>query len=202
MKNMGYIVVRKPEFVGEYFRDAPRDVRNSRQKQIRYRGVCRDPWWDMNGLFYDDKLCEDEKVLRKKIVGTKMSFFYAGICEDLECAQKALLISNRERDLNEIAFISNAQATGGVAALPFGAELLGLDYYIDGYGSVIRLGIFTKPEAFPESIEVVNPSGLFDTQEDLKNYLDLYTRRCRDENLEIIDPEKMSGSSFSVYRLG
>jgi hypothetical protein len=135
-----------------------------------------------------------------KIVDLKTSFFYAGICEDFESARQALLISNRERNVNEIIFVVIAPPADVTADRRFGAEFLGLDYYIDGYGSIIRLGIFTKPEVFPEAIEALNLRGLFDTQEDLKNYLRLYAERCRHHNLEIIDSEKMNRSPLSVCR--
>ena len=201
MRNMGYIVVRKPEFVGEHFGDVPRILGNTRQEQIRYSGICRDPWWDLNGLFYGNKLSRDEKALREKIIDTKTSFFYAGICEDLESARQALLLSNKERNVNEIVFVSINQAADAAAGLPFGTEFSGFDYYVDGYGSTIRLGIFTKPEAFLEVIGMLNSYGLFDSQVDLRNYLELYSERCEGENLEIINSEQMSGPSLLVYRL-
>jgi hypothetical protein len=198
MTNMGYIVVRKPEFVGEYFDDAPRELKSARYEQIQYRGLCRDPWWDLNGLFYDGKLSEDEKALKRTISDARMSFFHAGICNDLDSAQKALLISNKDREKNEIIFIF---VGNNLENLPRGAELLGFDFYLDGWGSVVRLGIFTKPEAFRDTIEVINPNGLFDSEEDLRIYLDLYSTLCEDENLEIIEREKMSRPLFSVYRV-
>ena len=201
MSKMGYVVVRKPEFVGERFGDIPQKLSNTHQKQIRYCGVSRDPWWDLNGLFYDGKLSEGEKALRNKINDFKIPFFCAGLCEHLDDAREALLISDRERRANEIIFISDPQPEDEIKHLPFGLELLGFDYYIDGYGSVIRLGIFTKPEAFRESIEVLNPNGLFDGVNELNHYLELYVGKCKEENLEIIDVDKMRRPPFSVYRV-
>src|SRR5947207_15872964 len=99
MNIMGYVVVRKPGFVGERFGDAPCDVKNSHGRNIRYRGLSRDPWWDLSGLFYAGKLSEDDKVLWKKIDDRVLPFFHAGLCEDFAGAERALQLSNEEREI-------------------------------------------------------------------------------------------------------
>jgi hypothetical protein len=192
----GFIVVRRPEFVGEHFGDFPHVIANSRHREIRYHGVDRDAWWDLDGLYYDDKLSGDEKALREEIRKLWSKFFDHGLCENLACAQKALSISNRQRDANEIALIS---MTEPVTLLP-NAVLLGLDYEVSGFPSPVRAGIFTKPKLFPEVIEAINPYGLFESLQDLESYLERYASICHDGNLEIYDDD-WPGSPVLVYRV-
>lgn len=201
MKSSGYVVVRKPQFVGERFRDTPRVVNNTQGQQIVYCGVCRDPWLDFLGLFYDGNISDADKAIWQGVTGNQQRFFSAGVSEDIAAVGRALALSNETHGGNEIIFISNGDVADGTDEFPAGSEFLGFDYYVDGYGSVIRLGIFTRPGLFSQSIERMNRNGLFSKREDLIDYAKLYSRCCREANLEIIDPNELGGSIISVYRI-
>jgi len=198
MTSSGYLVVRKAGFVGERWGDRPAILTGVQNENIHYLGIDRDPWWDINGLLYGKKLSVSENDLTSRILAARIPFFCAGICNTYLCAQQALDISNRVNKLNEIIYITlNTKNDGGFE--PGKNVFMGLDYYVDGCGSVLRLGLFTKPQIFTEFVSNLNGFGLFNTSEKLLEYIRTYAALCEKEGLEPIDCDALPGGVFSVY---
>jgi hypothetical protein len=198
MTSSGYVIVRKSSFLGERWGDRPTPVRNLRGEAIYYMGIDRDPWWDLDGLFYEKKLSRQENDLRTRIKSSRLPFFSAGVCGDMDCACQALSLSNQALEANEIIYISTNIARN-LSLDNRNTTYMGLDYYFDGYGSVLRLGLFCKPQLFLGAVDHLNDFGLFDSLEMLLDYVKTYTIICKRHGLEPIDLDTLAGCPFSVY---
>ena len=194
----GYIVVRKSEFVGEYFGDNPEVLKKGSDLTCSYAGIDRDCWWDFNSLFYDGRLSAGDIALNAAIESTMSSEFSAGICLDLSGAERVLYLSNKIADKNEIVYVEFFDDYSQIKTQSNSKNWLGFDAYAGGFGSMIRLGIFTKPAAFSEFVEQLTPFGLFSNMESLLGYTGHY--ECLPE-LAVLEPMDagISRQICSVY---
>jgi hypothetical protein len=77
-------------------------------------------------------------------------------------------------------------------------EWIGYDYYAAGEWSLIKYGIFSKPEEFPIWVDKLNQHGLFDTDEYLNAYAAAYRMAAE---RSVVEPADGDGSGMSVVAL-
>jgi hypothetical protein len=198
--SFGYVVVRSPGFVGELAGNAPDILLDLEGESIFYAGIDRDPWWDFDDLFYAGKLAEKYLIERRKIIESKLFSFSPGVCCDLETAKEILELSNQSLHRNDLIMITALSPSATAGKQPLGADMLGFDCYVDGYGSLLRLGLFQRIELFNDFLPYLNPHGMFSNVDELSKYLDAYFQRCHEGGLEPITFETSSINSYLVSR--
>jgi hypothetical protein len=77
--------------------------------------------------------------------------------------------------------------------------LLGLDYCLDGNGSILRPGLFKKPHVVLDVIKVLNECGLVDKMEDVIDHGQIYSARCDSQGREPIKFGMHPGCAYFVY---
>lgn len=189
----GYVVVRLPAVVGNLFGDTLFRIAGEQKSEISYYGIDRDPWWDFSEMFYSGNLDERCQRVHRQIAASKLHSFSPGVCFDVEQAKTILALSNQVLVRNELVFVSLSGETSEPVER---AVVLGFDCYIDGYGSLLRLGMFRKPELFRDFIRILNTNGLFDSIDYMPAYIDAYLQRCDKGGLEPID---MAPSDIDIY---
>ncbi|MCG7945889.1 MAG: hypothetical protein N0C84_06030 [Candidatus Thiodiazotropha taylori] len=195
---LGYLVLRKPEYNfdelgrGAYLPYAPKI------DTIYYGGIDRMEWFDIDEKYYNDTLPNDILKLRDKVIDASRQYNF-NVCTCLDDAKKMLAFSNKDQDRNDLIAISLYNKIENTIDAEFEGELLGCDLYCDGFGSLIREGIFNKPELFREYATNLNKNGLFDINKNIiQKYTEMYEIVSVSNNLEQFDgPIK----SVSVYKL-
>lgn len=194
----GYVVMRLPAFVGEWFGDKPHVLSGVQQSSVSYNGIDRDPWWDLGELYYSGSLDERQQRVFRQLRASKLRSFSPGICFDLEAAKEMLVLSNQTLVRNELILVATQNEKPQLAEKSI---VLGLDCYIDGCGSLLRLGIFRKPELFEDFIELLNSNGMFDGINNLSMYMDAYVQRCHEGDLEPVSTNSFEHGIFSASRV-
>ena len=158
-----------------------------------YRGMDRAPWACVDQLFYDGSLLPELAQARKQSFLSAPGSFSPGALSSLDAVKALLRVCGPDASRHEIIGIELMQSVeSGVE------RLMGLDCYVDGYGSPVKLGVFTSPESFPSSQGLLNRFGLFDTLGDLRAYLTEYSAVTDLANLEPLD-FTMGTSLFRVF---
>jgi len=177
----GYVVVAPAERMGQAHGDRPLSLRVGARVLV-YQGLDRDPWLDVDDARLDDELA----VVRRSFAFDSASFS-PGLCPDRAQALRLLHAARVLAPSAELLWIGEAPGR------PTGAfTSLGYDCWVDGFGSPLRLGIYTRPALFANAISCLNAHGLFAGMAALDDYVRDYLARCVDENLEEIEPRRIS----------
>lgn len=177
----GYVVVASAERVGQVHGDRPLPLRAG-ERVLVYRGLDREPWQGV-----DDARLDDELTRVRQSFAFGSAAFSPGLCPGRAQALHLLQAARELAPSAELLWIGDAPGE------PAGAlTSLGYDCYVDGFGSLLRVGIYTRPELFADAIGCLNAHGLFAGIAALDDYVSDYLARCVDENLEEIEPRRMS----------
>lgn len=196
MKNTvsGYVVLLPPAHVGHTHGDVLKPIINC-GTSINYRGLDRDPWWNLDELFYSGNLTDDMVNLRQIIQSSGTSIYSPGVCFHLSDAKAVRSFTLGMAVEEELIYVSNSP--NREVSTP---NFLGRDSYVDGFGSLIRLGVFSDPLVFDDFLPKLNPHGLFDHLSDLSDYVAAYVHRCVEAGLEIVEPRRIQdATSFCLY---
>lgn len=196
--NFGYAVVRVPAFVGELAGDTLRTILGLQGEEISYFGLDRDPWWDFDDLFYSGQLAEKYERVHQKIIGSKLNSFSPGVCYEIHAAKEILELSNKTSIRNELIMI---RALSEILESGEQANVLGFDCYVDGYGSLLRLGIFQRVDIFSDFLPCLNINGMFNSSDQISKYIYAYLQRCAKGGLEPIDAEHSDIDIYLVSRV-
>lgn len=180
----GYVVMVAPGRVGRVWGDTLCSV-ETEQGPIVYRGIDRDAWLDVDDLGagqLDQALRDARRAMQGQGDG-----FSPGVCADVDMAEAMMRAVSAGRPEAELVWIDNASA-----AAPHDLAFLGYDCFVDGYGSLLRLGMYTKPDVFADAVGMVNVYGLCPTREALHGYVRLYHERDEQAVLEIVEPAMVS----------
>lgn len=185
-----YIVVLAPSCVGPLHGDKLKVILRSGES-VSYCGIDRDPWWNLDDLFYAGLLSAELKALRRRIEQSGWESFSLGVCDNLSDACRVHALSAARPLKDEIIRISSA-------LLPVDnvSSFFGYDCYVDGFGSPLRLGVFNATTAFADFEDRLNPHGLFSSLDDLRDYVKAYTERCEHADLEVIETRRISKACF------
>lgn len=169
------------------------------QKERKYYGIDREPWKCVDSLFYANRLPAELQAIRAGSFNHYLGNLSFGTLDSKDDAKK-LLMACREPDeksvLIEVVSLGPLLATSTKEIR--GPRFLGIDGYVDGYGSILRLGIFSRQEAVIEFSEFVNSYGLVDTVDDLLGYAKTYEKVTELFDLEPIGDLNLI-CAFAVY---
>jgi len=185
-----YIVVLDPACLGSLHGDTSKVIVRG-DKIVSYRGVDRDPWWNLDELFYADLLDAELTALRQAIERSALEGFSPGVCDSLDVALRVQALSATRPLKDEIIRIASV-----VEAVDEAAGFLGYDCYVDGFGSPLRLGIFSATTAFTDYEDQLNEHGLFPSLDALHDYVEAYCERCEQADVEVIEARRISDACF------
>ena len=152
-----------------------------------YRGIDRDPWRCVDDLYYDKKLSSNLVALVKHSHRNYIGNFSAGTVATVEEARQLLAAcENKSKDYEIIGLdcLSEDDGQRDISVMQYG---FGIDAYVDGYGSLIELGVFQKPDLFRIFHKSLNRYGLFENVDALNSYCNAYCDLAEDNGLEPID---------------
>jgi hypothetical protein len=153
-----------------------------------YSGIDRMPWSCIDDMKYSGKLPDSLICLRNEslcnFVGN-LSFGTLNSIDDVTRLARACGSENG-RYLAVVELQPIGRLPGVCNDDCVASQFAGFDGFVDGYGSIIRLGVVEKPECFRPVLDTINANGLFTSVDAASRYLDHYTRVMESENLEII----------------
>jgi len=163
-----------------------------------YRGLGRNPWGQVDDRLYAGQLSTELSFLRKKAISNGEGTFSPGVAQAMEDAiflARACSSSDQDVEIIKVTFLGILNADRELD--PAESNFLGLDCYVDGYGSLIELGLVSNARLFEHFNVQVNENGLFETTEALAAYVEAYGQVSSAANLEPIE----SGAAAGVYSI-
>jgi hypothetical protein len=185
-----YVVVLDPACLGSLYGDTSKVIVRP-DNSVSYRGIDRDPWWNLDELFYEGLLDAKLTALRQTIEASALDGFSCGVCDSLYVAQRVQALSATRPLKDEIIRIVSA-----FDPVDQGAGFLGYDCYVDGFGSPLRLGVFGATTAFADYEDRLNEYGLLSSLDDLRAYVSVYCQRCEQARVEVIETHRISSACF------
>lgn len=183
----GYIVLRKPEF---NFDELGRGAYSPYPPRIGdqfYGGVDRMQWFELDEDYYNQSLPNTLIELRKRTFSVDQQSSDVKLLHTLDDAKEVLAHANSTTCQNELVAVVAEQSSnlsGNNDSMSIG-DALGCDIYCDGYGSLIREGVFSKPDLFEGYIDKLNLNGLFDCGDDvISQYIAHYHLKSLENEVE------------------
>ncbi|MBV1928197.1 MAG: hypothetical protein KUG81_01630 [Gammaproteobacteria bacterium] len=186
----GYIVLRKPEFNfdesgrGAYLPYAPKIG-----DQL-YGGIDRMQWFDLDEGYYEKSLPMELIKIRERIYSANQQSSDMKLIDSLDDAERVLTYSNKSICRNELIGVVEEKHFdhSNLNNVKNKRSILGCDVFCDGYGSLIREGVFSKPEYFGEHIDKLNESGIFHCDESsIEKYIEFYQMKSREGQVESME---------------
>ncbi len=169
--------------------------------ELYYGGVDRMPWFELDEGFFSKTLPAQLTQFRKEIRTSNPDSSDFKLLFDLSKVVSIFEYSNQHDDINEIIVLQSdaLRKTKGVFDCDSEIKWLGIDVYCQGYGSLIREGIFKKPGVFSSFRNMINEFGLFHLDNDnIGNYIQHYFKSSKEHNLEEIPPS----GDIDIIKLG
>ena len=155
---------------------------------MSYAGIDRQPWSCVDDLRYAQALPDVLNALRTRSLDEYIGNLTFGT---LSSYQEVVMLAAACRSASGIA-ITEVASIGLLTESPTPemdvSAYVGLDCFVDGYGSIIRLGLVNKPACFAPVLDTVNAHGLLRSIDAAHRYMRHYLSIMDASNLEIIDP--------------
>jgi|SRR3989338_8659854 len=153
-----------------------------------YKGLDRSPWQCVDEAYYEGRMSPELVVLRQQSRNREVGNLSVGVVLSEQDAMDLASVCQDPVNTSEILVIEPKGPVPDIDQERLGLSGgLGFDGYIDGYGSIILLGITTRPNLFEEFGGRLNGAGLFGTFVDLSDYLAIYNRVTASGNLEVLE---------------
>ncbi|MEO3430530.1 hypothetical protein AAFN88_16850 [Pelagibius sp. CAU 1746] len=146
----------------------------------------------MDEAHYAGALPEEVEAFWEELNRTKLSWCDFRLAVSYQKTKAVLSYFAELREKNEICAIQcGDRQSSSSKAFDSPVQWLGIDVYVHGYGSVIRGGVFQRPDLFSEFVPELNRYGLFNLTE---KPIPLLMERCRaispGENVELFPQER------------
>jgi len=200
----GFLVVRKPDF--NYDKEGRGAFSTFAPKigELYYAGIDRMPWFDIDEDYYSKELPEDILPLRNELNNNKWDFTDFKLMPDIKKAKKLLDYSNKKQRINELIAVYSEKIglLGDIDFFDADTGWLGVDIYCHGFGSLIREGIFTKPDLFADYSGNLNAYGLFSSDiVSINQYIDFYIKYSAEDDIEPIHGAEEYLDKISISRV-
>ncbi len=206
-KICGYEVVRKPAWNFSLSGKSGSQPKYPQLNGRDYGGVDRMDWVHWTDAFYGKTLPDEFLPVWEKFQSNKLDFADYRLVDDLEIAKRVLEFSNLEHAYNEIiAIYADRHEKGRIPVFdaPRTSVHLGVDVFQGGFGSLIREGVFKRPDLFPDFVAKINENGLFDDDGHTANECrEKYKSIQEGQNIEqfIFDSPTSFVDIIQIYRI-
>ena len=190
--NSGFLIVRKAssmESVETYNR---RFIVENKE----YEGFQREVFYDLIEEYYNNKLPLDIHVLIKRVKSSDI--FSLPIIYNFHDAKIILDYCRTINDLNEIIFVQQPSFIGNNVISNNDLEWLGYDILSFNLNSLLFMGLFSKPDYFPQWKDKVNIHGLFDECTEIEKYIEHYLFQA---SKDIVEDYVLPEQGFEVVRI-
>lgn len=160
--------------------------------------------FDLEDSFYAGKLPDEFLKVREKVNEQKLHFADHVLVKKLDLARRVLEFSNRDNNHNEIISIYADRFAKYIEPwkLPENSMNLGVDVYQDGFGSLIREGVFNRPDLFSRFVGELNENGIFqDDKNFLEGYCYFYRATQEKHDIENFPFDELPVDIIHVYRM-
>lgn len=204
MKACGYAIVRRPDQNPQFEIGGKKGPVPKLKDEVYYSGCDRMNWFDFKGLKYQEQ--QPKKFYRlnnylDNARGFKCDFL---LIKEYEIVELMLLFNSEISRKNEIIALHspNLESVLGTIKMDQILEFCGFDVYVDGFGSVLLNGIFSKEDYFKSlsSYNTLNAHGLFDSIDLASAYLNDYSSVFKEANFEPIADLRRRSNYISVAR--
>jgi hypothetical protein len=174
---VGYLVVRLPkdnldEQGRGSFTSSPPCIGS-----VCYGGLDRMPWFDVEEDHFAGKLPAELEQILHRIKDSIKDFTGIALCTQLPIAIELLDYSNKDRKRNEIIAVGSeklAAINGSLTEPVPPIEWLGFDIVSVGNWSLLREGLFVRPEEFQDALSGLTQDGLFSDAASASAYAQKY----------------------------
>ena len=198
---LGFLVLRKPEQNFDELGRGAFSPHVPRIDSIYYGGVDRMEWFDIDEDFFNKSLPKKITEIRENVQKYNGLGSDIRVCTSIEETKMLLDYSNKSENRNEMVAIFYKNVDRNMQfVVEINASYMGCDLYCEGYGSMIKEGIFSEPDSFETFIPQLNKNGLFESRGDLiERYIDEYHSVSQRKNIE-----KMLGlpiKKIEIYKI-
>lgn len=152
----------------------------------RYRGVDCNPWQCVDDLYYANKLSPLLKEIRRSTFKNCVGNFSPGASSTITEIENLYSVCEETSQCEILEIVS----LGEIKTIEYSKNIStaeGFDCYVDGFGSLLALGIHENPLLFDEFAPRLNSRGIFNVLDDLREYVTRYVLRADESDLEPID---------------
>ena len=167
---------------------------------LKYHGVERLNWEDIEDQFFEKRLPEGIEIKWKNILMENNDFTGLKVSKVLADAEALLEYSNGNDSRNELIVLASdklSEIKGKVLISEAVVTWLGYDVFSFGDWSIIRNGVFASPESFSEWTSKINQFGLLDRPEGISSLVERY-----DEVSLMGHVEEIPESDVHAIRIG
>lgn len=160
-------------------------------------------WEDFDTLHYAGSLPKEMESIYQELERTAGMQQGLRTLENRAKAERVLQYVNNTDEKNEIIFIESLRDDDirGDRLRVKDMKFLGIDIYVNGFGSMIREGIFRDEEIFSKFLIDLNRNGLFDDLETAEGYRSFYELESKVDKLESFPDYISRKNFFLVYRV-
>jgi hypothetical protein len=175
----GYLVVRMPSYNSDLKMRGVFRQELSQINGVRYSGLDRMPWFDIDEDFYQNALPKNIKVLREHLKVANADLTGINTAADYATALDLLDYSNRNCIRNEIIAVRSTvlNEVKGTHAVEtnISIEWLGIDVVNIGFWSLLSEGVFVAPDSFSTTCRMLNRNGLLHNALGLPSVVESYS---------------------------
>ncbi len=153
------------------------DIPLARLGDVFYGGVFRGPWHDVDYYYYRRELPGPLMDMAERMENDNRAYLGLEVCRDLHAALAMLSFTRSlgvESDLIAVRSPQLLQTKGRVAIGDGLVEWGGVDIITPGYGSLLKEGLFAKPELFRGWESALRPTGLLGESVSVDAYVEAY----------------------------
>jgi len=148
-----------------------------------YRGLDRLPWEDLERRYFDRRLPASLQPIYDMLKATNRDLSGIEILKSYSDAQEVLRFAGTTSEIIAI-WSRELEELKGAEAANVDARFLGLDCLAIGEWSVLRDGVYAKPDQFAASVARLNEHGLLSSDHDCETAFRTYVALSREAIVE------------------
>jgi hypothetical protein len=201
-KILGYLILRLPQY-----NDTLRAMLKRRfsedvlEKLLKYRGIDRMPWEEVDSAFYAKSLPKGDGEIWANMQKERKGQFGGFVCRTRKEAETLLAFSNSKQHINELCvfYSEKIAAIRGSIEIEENIEWLGYDVFSIDNWSLIASGVLCSPEFLRQWESDLNENLLLNSADNVSNLINDYKKFAKsDQFVEDLIEEPLGIDAFKI----